>query len=143
MTSAYEIESAAPSRRNGEARRLAGKGKRLRDHGNTRHKAGLTPAMKRALRILYVEGRAIQETKFWRTAKRTGIPLETVIALYDRYLVMIVYESRHRRRQTAELTEIGRLVAERLNFDARSADDFESSTNVYGAEPEPDAEPIE
>ena len=58
------------------------------------------------------EGRAEKcDVGKFKTRAGTVIRIQTVVALCGRYLGKIVVESRHRRKQFFELTEVGRMVA--------------------------------
>lgn len=72
---------------------------------------GLNSTMKRALLTIYRDQSVARETGFWRGRSGAGIYFSTISGLFDRLLVKIVVESRHRRRHTAVLTEIGLRVA--------------------------------
>lgn len=79
---------------------------------NKNIRSDLTPSLKRALTILLEEGSAIRDHDYWRTPSGRKLYIVTIEALYDRYLVKIVVESRHRRRHTAMLTDVGEYAAE-------------------------------
>ena len=53
--------------------------------------------------------------------KYTHAYISTIEALYDRYLIKIVVESRHRRRHTAMLTDIGEYAAKEIQREFLSA----------------------
>lgn len=74
----------------------------------------LSAASKRALVILLEDGLIIRETNFWNGKSRRNIYISTIEALYDRYLIKIVIEGRHRRRHTAMLTDIGEYAAKEI-----------------------------
>jgi len=103
--------------------------KPLRERGHD-HRQSLTPAMRRALRVLHIDGEAVRQTKFWYTERERLIGTETIIALFDRYLVKVVVENHHRRRQIAALTEIGEMVAFGL-MRAELEAEMEDATEVY------------
>ena len=73
--------------------------------------APLGDSMKRALVILLEDGSLNAEQHRWRSPKCRAVINQTLYSLYDRYLVKIVVESRHRKRHTALLTDIGRHAA--------------------------------
>lgn len=89
----------------------------------------LTPPMKAALLALKRAG-AIAAATCWQTPTGERIQNQTMYALYDRYLVKMVLDSRHRRRTTALLTEIGEHAAR--GVEVASADEFEDATLLYG-----------
>ena len=76
--------------------------------------ADLSTACKQALVILLEGGGAIRETNCWRGLRGEQIHLLTVESLYERYLVAIVVESRHRKRHTVRLTYVGELAASEI-----------------------------
>lgn len=63
---------------------------------------------------LHEEGPFNREGKIWKNAGGDTIFQQSVEALYERLLVTIVVESRHRKRHTVMLTDIGRAVARDL-----------------------------
>ena len=73
----------------------------------------LTPACKRALVIL-LSNPLFRHRSGWRDNDENLVRQETIEALYERYLVKIVVESRHRRRHTAKLTEVGEYAAREI-----------------------------
>jgi hypothetical protein len=74
----------------------------------------LTIATKRALVILLEDGGAMKQAHYWSGSSGRKIFLQTLISLYDRYLVKIVTESRHRNRQMATLTDVGEYAAKEI-----------------------------
>lgn len=80
----------------------------------TKHEHGsLKNTFRRALVILH-GGNLVREHDFWRRHDGMAVNIKTIEALYDRALVKIVVESRHRKIHTAKLTEIGACVARDL-----------------------------
>lgn len=71
----------------------------------------LTATFKRALMILLEDKSAAKQGHYWEGPSARKIFMPTIVALFDRYLIKIVVESRHRKRQTAMLTDIGRYAA--------------------------------
>lgn len=67
---------------------------------------------------------------FWRTPAGERIENKTIYALYDRYLVKMVLDSRHRKRTTALLTDLGEHAARGVEIG--EADKFEDATLIYG-----------
>lgn len=67
--------------------------------------------MKAACAAIMKEGRAAREAGKFKTARGTTIKLQTAVALCERFLGKLVVESRHRKFQFLELTEVGRMVA--------------------------------
>jgi hypothetical protein len=80
-----------------------------------RRDARLTEPVKRLLAHIREDGEVIERAGSWRS-KWNGIRIHqnTIDAAYDRCLIFIVAESRHRRRHMAKLTEIGIHVASNL-----------------------------
>lgn len=70
-------------------------------------RAPLGFAMKRALVILLEDELLIAEEHRWRSPKDRTVINQTFYSLYDRYLVKVVVDSRHRKRHTASLTDVG------------------------------------
>ena len=64
--------------------------------------------------ILLEGGGAIREAGCWRGLRGERIHILTIESLYERCLVKIVVESRHRRRHTAMLTDVGELAAREI-----------------------------
>lgn len=73
----------------------------------------LTPACKRAL-VVMLEDNLIRINSGWKGESGKLVRQETIEALYDRYLVKIVIDSRHRKRHTAKLTEVGEFAAREI-----------------------------
>lgn len=71
----------------------------------------LSMPAKRALVMLLEDGFALRDTNYWRSPTDRRIYIRTIETLYDRYLVKIVVESRHKRRHTVKLTEVGEYAA--------------------------------
>lgn len=78
---------------------------------NTCCRLDLTPVQKSALVILLNHGSLIREGHHWASASGARVPLPTILALYERYLVKIVVESKYRKRQAAKLTDVGEYAA--------------------------------
>jgi DNA-binding MarR family transcriptional regulator len=78
----------------------------------------LTPGVKRALLMILANGNVIRGARGWHGGDGGIVVAQTVEALYDRYLVKIVVENRHRRRHTLTLTDIGERVARDLQREA-------------------------
>lgn len=74
----------------------------------------LPSRLKCALVILLEDGEAIKQTSYWAGSSGRKVNLSTIVALYDRYLIKIVTESRHRKRQTARLTDVGDYAAKEI-----------------------------
>lgn len=85
--------------------------------------------MRRALAILHADGEACHGEGGWQTSRDRTIPLATMTALFARHLVKIVTESRHRRRHTARLTELGEYAA----FGARRIEDIDAGGGIAPA----------
>jgi hypothetical protein len=96
----------------------------------------LTRPIKSALEILLADGSLIRKGHFWYGSSGGRVAYQTIEAMYSRALCKIVTESRHRRKQMAELTEIGLRVARDLKRERDSivdaGDHFEDATEVYG-----------
>lgn len=67
----------------------------------------LSRSMKAGLILLFEDGALVRETALWRGASERAVSFRTIAALCERNLIKIVVESRHKRRHTAMLTEIG------------------------------------
>jgi hypothetical protein len=103
--------------------------KRQRQKLDRAAQTDLTPSMKAALLALRRAG-ALAAATYWHTPTGERIENQTMYALYDRYLVKMVLDSRHRRRTSALLTEIGEHAARGIEM--ANADAFEDAENVYG-----------
>lgn len=84
-------------------------------------RSDLTPTLKRALVILLQDGHLDRQhnrnehtNNYWISRCARKCALVTILSLYDRYLVKIVVESRHRRRQRATLTDVGVFAAREI-----------------------------
>lgn len=77
----------------------------------------LTDSIKRALVIILEDGEVTKVTHGWRGSSGRSIFTRTVFALYERYLVKIVVENHHRRRQMAKLTDVGEYAARMIKLD--------------------------
>jgi len=64
-------------------------------------------AMKKALVVLLEDGSLQAEEHRWRSPRDRTVINQTLYSLYDRYLVKVVVDSRHRKRHTAMLTDVG------------------------------------
>ena len=84
-------------------------------------RSDLSTASKRALVILLEDEMVVRATNFWSGKSKRNIYISTIEALYDRYLIKIVVESRHRRRHTAMLTDIGEYAAKEIQREFLSA----------------------
>lgn len=75
-------------------------------------KGDLSNPLKRLLSELHFHGYAVHHATKW-IIPNTGAGFQqcTIDAAYDRYLVKIIYDSRHKRHQSVELTEMGQLAA--------------------------------
>ena len=71
----------------------------------------LSQSMKAACAAIMKEGRAARRNGTFKTSRGTTIQMQTAVALCERFLGKIVVESRHRKCQFLELTEVGRMVA--------------------------------
>lgn len=81
----------------------------------------LTPGIRRALLILFDDQKLLRqrnrlrrgqhEHHHWIGSSDRAVQFVTIQAMYARYLIKIVVESRHQRQHTAVLTEIGQRVA--------------------------------
>jgi hypothetical protein len=60
------------------------------------------------------DGSLILDAHYWRGISGRKCIKATIESLYDRYLVKIIVESRHRRRHTVKLTEVGELTAREI-----------------------------
>jgi hypothetical protein len=103
--------------------------KRQRQKLGRKAQTDLTSGMKAALLALRRAG-ALAAATCWHTPTGERIENQTIYALYDRYLVKMVLDSRHRRRTSALLTEIGEHAARGIEI--ANADAFEDATMVYG-----------
>jgi hypothetical protein len=76
------------------------------------HHARLTDPVKRLLAFIREDGEVVERAGYWHS-KWNGIRIHqnTIDAAYDRCLIYIVTDSRHRKRHAAKLTEIGKHVA--------------------------------
>lgn len=94
----------------------------------------VSDGLRDALRVFARDGSAKFTIKGFLSAGGTLLKHKTVFALYDRYLVTIIVESRYRTRHVAKLTELGEYAARGLPpADAPKADDdFEDAALVYG-----------
>jgi hypothetical protein len=74
----------------------------------------LTDAMKLALMILLDDGRLVLGAypKCWAGASGRQVRLQSATALYDRGLVRLIVESRHRKTHILRLTPLGEYAAE-------------------------------
>ena len=84
-------------------------------------RSDLTVSLKRALVVLLEDGEVIRWPRCWIGQSKRRIFEVTMLALYDRYLVKIVVESRHRRRHTAVLTDIGWYAARDIQRESKNA----------------------
>lgn len=72
----------------------------------------MSVTMRQLLSELYAHGEAYYAATKWVVkASGVGFQQKTIDAAYDRALIKVVCESRHRTRQTIELTEIGKFAA--------------------------------
>jgi hypothetical protein len=67
--------------------------------------------MRAGLVLLLEDGALVRETALWRGGSGRAVSFGTIAALCERNLLKIIVESRHKRRHTALLTEIGFHVA--------------------------------
>ena len=77
-------------------------------------KGSLSPQLKRCLVIILDDASMVREAHYWRGVSGRKCTQATIESLYDRYLIKIIVESRHRRRHTAKLTEVGELAAREI-----------------------------
>lgn len=82
----------------------------------------LTPPAKRALIVLLEDGSVTKQANYWSGPSGRKIRTETILAIYDRYLIKIVTESRHRKLQTAKLTDVGEYAAQAIQREVAYAD---------------------
>src|SRR6185437_1275413 len=75
----------------------------------------LSAAIKRALMIILADGEVIENAGYWAGSSAQKIQQRTIETAYDRFLVHMVVESRHRKRHMARLTDIGERVARDLH----------------------------
>lgn len=93
----------------------------------------LSDSLKRALVIILEDGQIIKQAGLWRGSSGRAVPLQTVLALFDRYLIKIVVESRHRRRHAAKLTDVGEYAAEQIAvelYPERHGENRSTSTKI-------------
>lgn len=81
----------------------------------------LSAASKRALVVILEDEKIIRAQNFWSGKSNRDIYISTIEALYDRFLIKIVVESRHKRRHTAMLTDIGEYAAKEIQREFTSA----------------------
>lgn len=79
-----------------------------------RRNEGLTASVKRAMVIMLEDKSVTKQAHYWEGPSGRKIFLQTIIALYDRYLVKLIVESRHRRLQKAFLTDVGSYAAQQI-----------------------------
>ena len=72
--------------------------------------------------ILLEDGGIIRDTDYWRGKSGRKVYFSTIESLYDRYLVKIIVESRHRRRHTVILTEVGQYCAKEIQREFANAE---------------------
>lgn len=85
-----------------------------------RGRGELSKPVERLLAELSVYGSAhLRATKWVIPETGSGFQHATIEAAYERCLVSIIYESKHKRRQICQLTEIGDLAAEGVIARAR------------------------
>lgn len=77
-------------------------------------RSALGMAMKKALVIILEDGSLLSEEHRWRSPKDRTVINQTFYSLFDRYLVKVVVDSRHRRRHTAFLTDVGHHAASNI-----------------------------
>jgi len=89
----------------------------------------ITHPVKIALDIMLAGGPLTRKGHFWYGAGGDRVAYQTIEAMFTRALCKIVTESRHRRKQIAELTEIGLRCARDLKRErehlADDSDHFE------------------
>lgn len=118
---AYEIGSVAdcaerPRLRASDGKPAAAPISRSRARRGSDQLALLSEKMKIGLRVLLAEGQVVHDLMHWRGKKGGEIRRETMEALFDRHMVNVATDAKTKHRHTASLTEIGRLVAERLQI---------------------------
>jgi hypothetical protein len=101
--------AAAPSIRPGSKREVPLGRRNVKRKGEL-----LTHPIKRALLILIEDRKLLHDGSRWLGESQRGVIFQTIEAMYSRYLIKIVIDNRHRRRQVAMLTEIGECVARDL-----------------------------
>ncbi len=74
----------------------------------------ITAPQRRNIVMIFEDGPFLHEATCWRNRQAQMIPHRSIQSLFARYLVMIVVESRYRRRHTVLLTEVGERVARDL-----------------------------
>lgn len=74
----------------------------------------LSSPIKRALIVLLEDGLILRNAGYWIGSSRRKVLVQTIEAMYDRYLIKIVVESRYRRRHTASLTDVGEYAAREI-----------------------------
>jgi hypothetical protein len=74
----------------------------------------LSFALKRAMVTLLEDGSLMKNGSRWKGSSLRTVTTQSVTALYDRYLIKIVVESRYRRRHCAILTDIGQYAAREI-----------------------------
>lgn len=84
----------------------------------------LSPSIKRALLLLLEDGELYAGGGKWLGTRGRSVRFDVVEAMYARLLIKIVVQSRHRRRQTAKLTEIGLHVARDLRRELSDLADY-------------------
>jgi hypothetical protein len=89
----------------------------------------LTDSMKLALMILLEDGRAVLSAypKCWLGVSGRRVAIQSAMALYDRALVRIIVESRHRKMHIIRLTELGEFAAEGVKLKWTNNNTYRSS----------------
>lgn len=89
-------------------------------------------AMKRALIIILEDERLISEPHRWRSPNDRVVINQTFFSLYDRFLVKVVVDSRHRKRHTALLTDVGYHAACNLQREMIDREFYKSANASLG-----------
>jgi hypothetical protein len=77
-----------------------------------RNRGAISRPVSKLLAQLRLHGFAeLHATKWVVPQTGDGFQHKTIEAAYERYLVKIIYESKYKRKQIVELTEIGELAA--------------------------------
>lgn len=71
-------------------------------------------SLARTLMLIHERGPFMFQNGAWYNPDQKRILNQSITALFNLYLIMVVTEGKHRCRHTVELTEIGELVADNL-----------------------------
>ena len=77
-------------------------------------RSDLSNPQRRGLIVLLEDESILRNAGYWIGSSRRKVGIQTVEALYDRYLIKIVVESRHRRKHIAMLTDVGEYAAREI-----------------------------